>query len=42
MNDTLPGDKAAAPGLVWQFGGWLLVDRLTGHISAIVLPEFDP
>ena len=42
VNDTLPGDEAAAPGWVWQRGGWLLVDRLTGHISAIALPEFDP
>jgi hypothetical protein len=42
VNDTLPGDAAARPGWVWQPGGWLLVDRLTGHISAIALPEFDP
>jgi hypothetical protein len=42
VNDTLPGDKTTAPGWVWQRGGWLLVDRLTGHISAIALPEFDP
>jgi hypothetical protein len=42
VNDNLPGDKAAAPGWVWQRGGWLLVDRTTGHISAIALPEFDP
>jgi hypothetical protein len=42
VNDTLPGDKAAAPGWVWQRGGWLLVDRKSGHISAIALPEFDP
>jgi hypothetical protein len=41
VNETLPG-KAAAPGWVWQRGGWLLVDRTTGHISAIALPEFDP
>jgi hypothetical protein len=25
----------------WQRGGWLLVDRLTGHVSSINLPEFD-
>jgi hypothetical protein len=42
VNDTLPGDKAATPGWVWQRGGWLLVDRMTGHISSIALPEFDP
>jgi hypothetical protein len=27
---------------VWQRGGWLLVDRMTAHVSAINLPEFDP
>lgn len=40
VNDNLPGD-AAAPRWVWQRGGWLLVDRMTGKISAIALPEFD-
>jgi len=41
VNDTLPGDTATT-GWVWQRGGWLLVDRMTGHISSIALPEFDP
>src|SRR5262249_17285561 len=39
VNDSLPVD--AAPKWQWERGGWLLVDRLTGHISAISLPEFD-
>ncbi len=39
VNDGLPEDSA--PRWQWQRGGWLLVDRLTGHISAINLPEFD-
>lgn len=40
VNDSLPED----PSLRWQWqrGGWLLVDRTTGRISAINLPEFDP
>ena len=42
VNDSLPADKAAAHGWVWQRGGWLLVDRMTGRISSIALPEFDP
>lgn len=41
VNDNLPGDTAAAPRWVWQRGGWLLVDRATGHISPVPLPEFD-
>lgn len=41
VNDTLPGDPSATHW-VWQRGGWLLVDRMTGRISALALPEFDP
>ncbi|MGC1452949.1 MAG: hypothetical protein WA830_23205 [Candidatus Sulfotelmatobacter sp.] len=39
VNDSLPED----PGVRWQWqrGGWLLVDCLTGRVSAINLPEFD-
>ena len=40
MNDSLPEDSA--PRWQWQRGGWLLVDRLTGRISAVNLPDFDP
>jgi hypothetical protein len=39
VNDSLPEDPA--PRWQWQRGGWLLVDRLTGHVSPINLPEFD-
>jgi hypothetical protein len=40
MNDALPKDTAAR--WQWQRGGWLLVDRQTGRISQLSLPEFDP
>ena len=33
--------KIPAPRWQWQRGGWLLVDRLTGRVSPINLPEFD-
>jgi hypothetical protein len=39
MNDSLPQDPA--PRWQWERGGWLLVDRQTGHVSPINLPEFD-
>jgi len=39
LNDALPFENA--PRWQWQRGGWLLVDRLTGHISQLNLPEFD-
>jgi hypothetical protein len=39
LNDALPGDSA--PRWIWQPGPWLLVDRTTGHITALHLPDFD-
>lgn len=42
VNDALAGDATAAPAWVWQRSGWLLVDRVTGHVSSLALPEFDP
>lgn len=39
VNDSLPEDSS--PRWQWQRGGWLLVDRATGHVSPINLPEFD-
>lgn len=40
LNDALPADSA--PRWVWQPGPWLMVDRTTGHITALHLPDFDP
>jgi hypothetical protein len=44
INDALPGDKpgASASHWVWQRGPWLLVDRSTGRIAALRLPDYDP
>ena len=39
VNDSLPEDSV--PRWQWQRGGWMLVDRVTGRISPINLPEFD-
>src|SRR5579864_6296678 len=39
VNDSLPEETALH--WQWQRGGWLLVDRVTGRISAINLPDFD-
>jgi len=41
VNDSLPQESASLPHWQWQRGGWLLVDRVTGRISPINLPEFD-
>jgi hypothetical protein len=40
LNNSLPGDKMQQ--WVWQRGPWLLVDRATGRISALKLPDYDP
>ena len=42
INDYLPTDARSAPKWLWQRGGWLLVDRVTGRASLIKLPDFDP
>lgn len=44
LNDELPGEKPGgpAPHWVWQRGPWLLVDRSSGHASALRLPDYDP
>lgn len=39
VNDALPGDAQAKWS--WQPGPWLLVDRTTGHVTALHLPDFD-
>jgi hypothetical protein len=48
LNDALPNEqpneksaRAASPW-VWQRGPWLLVDRVTGHVTALKLPDYDP
>ncbi|MGB7354629.1 MAG: hypothetical protein WA374_06140 [Acidobacteriaceae bacterium] len=40
LNDALPDDKT--PRWVWQRGPWLLVDRASGKVAALHLPDFDP
>jgi hypothetical protein len=46
LNDALPGDKPVSVSKqgewVWQRGPWLLVDRVSGHIVALKLPDYDP
>ena len=42
VNDALPEESNAAPRWRWQRGGWLVVDRITGRVSLVALPEFDP
>jgi hypothetical protein len=46
VNDTLPAESATPSAAVtrwqWQRGGWLVVDRLSGRVSPLNLPEFDP
>src|SRR5262249_31588638 len=40
VNDALPSESAVR--WQWQRGGWLLVDRVTGRVSQLGLPQFDP
>jgi hypothetical protein len=40
INDALPTDRHVI--WVWQRGPWLLVDRTSGRVSALHLPDYDP
>lgn len=46
LNDALPGEKPLTVDKqerwVWQRGPWLLVDRTTGRVTALHLPDYDP
>jgi hypothetical protein len=39
--NSAPISAQAASHWVWQRGPWLLVDRATGHITALHLPDYD-
>jgi hypothetical protein len=40
LNDALPAESGAH--WQWVLGPWLLVDRMTAHVSVLHLPDFDP
>jgi hypothetical protein len=40
INDTLPGEKTQR--WVWQRGPWLIIDRTSGKVTALHLPDYDP
>jgi hypothetical protein len=41
INDSLPDESQKQPKWQWQLDGWLLVDRSSGRITQIKLPDFD-
>lgn len=41
LNDSLPQESGPVRWR-WQLGGWLAVDRSTGKVQALNLPEFEP
>lgn len=40
LNDALPTDHGEH--WVWQRGPWVLIDRASGKITALRLPDYDP
>lgn len=44
INDALPGDEHQknAEHWVWQKGPWLMIDRTSGKVTALHLPDYDP
>jgi hypothetical protein len=41
VNDSLPQESTAPNRWVWQSGGWLVVDRVSGRTTLLKLAEFD-
>ena len=41
VNDALPDETGKPPQWVWRLGGWISVDRQTGHVAQLNLPSFD-
>ena len=41
-NSPARSPASSSAHWVWQRGPWLLVDRVTGHIAALKLPDYDP
>lgn len=41
VNDSLPEDPRSLPKWRWQRGNWLLLDRSTGRLTSLRLPDFD-
>jgi hypothetical protein len=39
-DEPRPGEKQNK--WVWQRGPWLLIDRVTGHVTPLKLPDYDP
>jgi hypothetical protein len=44
LNDALPTENPASAKetWVWQRGPWLVIDRVTGHVTALKLPDYQP
>ena len=40
LNDALAAERG--PQWKWQRGGWLLVERASGRVRRLSLPDFDP
>jgi hypothetical protein len=41
LNDALPEETRKPQQWVWRLGGWISVDRQTGHVAQLNLPAFD-
>ncbi len=41
INDALPEDTRKTPKWLWQRSGWILVNRVSGKVSVLKLPDFD-
>jgi hypothetical protein len=42
LNNNLPEEEGKPVNWIWERGGWLMVDRLTGRVTQLALVDFDP
>jgi hypothetical protein len=42
LNDALAGEPAKPGRWTWQLDGWISVNKSSGRVSELNLPEFDP
>jgi hypothetical protein len=40
INDALPSESSDR--WIWESGPWLLVDRISGHVAVLHLPDYNP
>jgi hypothetical protein len=41
VNDELPSEGSSGGHWIWKLSGWIVVDRTSGRLAPIALPDYD-